>query len=190
MQPQSSSRINATSGLQPRPVTELIRQARQGVLRQRVDEIARLVSLTDKDMARILNMSVRSLHGKSDAELLTLAASERLLLLERLVQHGLSVFDGRADVLARWLHTPLNELAYREGSLDENDPPIPLRNMGSFTNPSQRENTNQAYSIGVANDAGTLATVVPQSPIAVLDTVSGFSLAEDVLGRIEWGIVG
>jgi len=189
MQPISSSRTNATSRLQARPVSELIRQARHGVLRQRVDEIARLVSLTDKDMARILNMSVRSLHGKSNTELLTLAASERLLLLERLVQHGLAVFDGRADVLARWLHTPLHELAYREGSLVDNDQPTPLRDMGSFTDPLQRGNTIETRTRSAA-DAGTLSPLVPQSPIAVLDTVSGFSLAEDVLGRIEWGIVG
>ncbi|RYD21883.1 MAG: hypothetical protein EOP69_00635 [Spirochaetia bacterium] len=190
MHPFSSSRANATGRLQARPVSELIRQARHGVLRQRVDEVARLVGLTDKDMARILNMSVRSLHGKSDTELLTLAASERLLLLERLVQHGLAVFDGRADVLARWLHTPLNELAYREGALEDNDQPTPLRDMGSFTDPTQRGNTGEVKPTESAADPSTLAPLIPQSPIAVLDTVSGFSLAEDVLGRIEWGIVG
>jgi uncharacterized protein (DUF2384 family) len=190
MQPLSSSRANATGRLQVRPVSELIRQARHGVLRRRVDEIARLVSLTDKDMARILNMSVRSLHGKSDTELLTLAASERLLLLERMVQHGLAVFDGRADVLARWLHTPLNELAYREETPESNDQPTPLRDMGSFTDPSLRGNNGEVRPTGSAADAGMILPLIPQSPIAVLDTVSGFSLAEDVLGRIEWGIVG
>ncbi|WP_345244257.1 hypothetical protein [Nibrella saemangeumensis] len=39
-------------------------------------------------------------------------------------------------------------------------------------------------------DANAYSAQVPQSPSAVLDTVSGFSLAEDVLGRIEWGIGG
>lgn len=197
MQLQSSLRMMDTGRLQPGPVTDLIRQARHGVLRRRVDEIARLVNLTDKDMARILNMSVRSLHGKSDTELLTLAASERLLLLERLVQHGLAVFDGRADVLARWLHTPLNELAYREAALDATNQPMPLRDMGGFTDPSQPGNTNQATITGSVTEEGTaypapaaLPAAIPQSPIAVLDTVSGFSLAEDVLGRIEWGVVG
>ncbi len=169
------------------PVTSLISQARQGVLRRRVDEVARLVGLTDKEMARILNMSIRGLHGKATAARLSLAASERLLLLERLVQRGLAVFDGRAELLARWLRTPLAELAYRpETDLSlEVTSPSSLQDMGSFTQPVQpasKATTPALYK----NEF----SVVAQSPLAVLDTVSGFSLAEDVLGRIEWGIAG
>ena len=165
------------------PVSNLIRQARQGVLRRRVDEVARLVNLTDIDMARILNMSVRSLHGKAATERLSPATSERLLLLERLVQHGLSVFDGRADMLGRWLRTPLAELAYRDGA-DDATPAITfcVRDMGSFSEPEQ----TQTETVQIESPTG----LVLQSPLAVLDTVSGFSLAEDVLGRIEWGIIG
>lgn len=171
------------------PVTSIISQARQGVLRRRVDEIARLVGLTDKEMARILNMSIRGLHGKATTTRLNLAASERLLLLERLVQRGLGVFDGRADLLARWLRTPLAELAYRPetGLSPEVIAPGSLRNMGSFSQPFDKV-TQQAIKAtppALSNDS-----VVAQSPLAVLDTVSGFSLAEDVLGRIEWGLVG
>ena len=119
------------------PVTSLISQARQGVLRRRVDEVARLVGLTDKEMARILNMSIRGLHGKTTATRLSLDASERLLLLERLIQRGLAVFDGQADLLARWLRTPLAELAYRpEPDLSlELIAPSSLRAMGSFSQP-------------------------------------------------------
>lgn len=169
------------------PVTTLIRQARQGVLRRRVDEIAQLVGLTDKEMARILNMSVRGLHGKTDSEQLSLSASERLLLLERLIQHGLAVFDGRVELFSRWLRTPLAELAYREGpdDTDELAEPPSVRAMGSFAEPIP------AYQ-RAAPVAGPRPTgvVVPQSPLAVLDTVSGFSLADDVLGRIDWGLIG
>ncbi|MBO0936851.1 hypothetical protein J2I47_09875 [Fibrella sp. HMF5335] len=167
------------------PVTNLIRQARQGVLRRRVDEVARLVGLTDKEMAHILNMSVRGLHGKAATDFLSLAASERLLLLERLVQHGLAVFDNRADLLGRWLRTPLAELAYREGLDESTDTPAPLsiREMGSFAEPAAR------YMVA-GEQVNSPSKLVPQSPLAVLDTVSGFSLADDVLGRIEWGIVG
>lgn len=168
------------------PVTDLIRQARQGVLRHRVDEVARLVGLTDKEMAHILNMSIRGLHGKAATDFLSLAASERLLLLERLVQHGLSVFDGRAELLSRWLRTPLAELAYRDGPDESDDASTPLsvRAIGSFAEPLTR------YKVVATEKAHSLSKVVPQSPLAALDTVSGFSLADDVLGRIEWGIVG
>ncbi len=165
------------------PVSNLIRQARQGVLRRRVDEVARLVNLTDIDMARILNMSVRSLHGKAATERLSPATSERLLLLERLVQHGLSVFDGRADMLARWLRTPLAELAYRDGADDATPATtFSVRDMGSFSETEQI----RPETVQIESPTG----LVLQSPLAVLDTVSGFSLAEDVLGRIEWGIIG
>ena len=169
------------------PVTSIISQARQGVLRRRVDEIARLVGLTDKEMARILNMSIRGLHGKATATRLSLAASERLLLLERLAQRGLAVFDGRADLLARWLRTPLAELAYRPETYLSLEVTFPssLREMGSFNQPV--EPASKATSSTLNNDE---FSVVAQSPLAVLDTVSGFSLAEDVLGRIEWGLVG
>ncbi len=163
-----------------RPVVDLIRQARLGVPRRRVDEIAVKVGLTDIEMSRILNMSVRSLHGKANSERLNLASSERLLLLERLIQHGLSVFDGKANLLNRWLHTPLAELAYRTGG-DETPPTFSLRQAGSFSPPAQE-------APGVQQP--TRKAPDPQTPLAVLDTVVGFSLAEDVLGRIEWGIVG
>lgn len=170
-----------------RPVADLIQQARQGVLRRRVDEIAQLIGLTDKEMAHIMNMSVRSLHGKAATESLTLAASERLLLLEQLVQHGLSVFDGRSDLFSRWLHTPLNELGYRQtpAELPDDNLLVPLQEMGSFEEPKPTYGRSLVQTATEPTNA-----VIPQSPLAVLDTVSGFSLVEDVLGRIEWGIVG
>jgi len=170
------------------PIGNLIQQARKGVIRRQVDEIARLVGLTDIEMARILNMSVRGLHGKTATESLNLSASERLLLLERLVQHGLLVFDRRADLLGRWLRTPLPELAYREDN--NTDEPqqtgsISLLALGSFSEPIQpvHQSTEQQYT-------SEKETLIPQTPLSVLDTVSGFSLVDDVLGRIEWGIVG
>lgn len=179
--------MQATSTIQPlRPVSDLIRQARQGVQRRRVDEIARRISLTDKDMARVLNISVRSLHGKQANEALSLAAGERLLLFENLVQRALSVFDGRADVVNRWLHTPLSELAYGEAT-QETTLRVPTRQLGSFEPPT----TPVGKTVdSVAKENSPPFGPVAQSPLAVLDTVSGFSLANDVLGRIEWGIVG
>lgn len=88
----------------------LVEQARAGVNRGKVDEVARIVGLTDKEMARILNLSERTLHRLRPDVRLDSNASERLLLLEGLIGHGLTVFDDRSDVLGRWLHVPLAEL--------------------------------------------------------------------------------
>ena len=88
----------------------LVEQARAGVNRGKVDEVARIVGLTDKEMARILNLSERTLHRLRPDVRLDSNASERLLLLEGLIRHGLTVFDDRSDVLGRWLHIPLPEL--------------------------------------------------------------------------------
>ncbi|GAB4019756.1 hypothetical protein GCM10028773_23460 [Spirosoma koreense] len=59
--------------------------------------------------------------------------------------------------------------------------------MGTFSQPLE-----QSTQLAIKETPHALSkdSVVAQSPLAVLDTVSGFSLAEDVLGRIEWGLVG
>lgn len=88
----------------------IVEQTRAGLQRAKADEIARPVGLTDKEMARILNLSERTLHRLRPEARLDSNASERLLLLEVLIRHGLDVFDGRSDVLGRWLHGPLPEL--------------------------------------------------------------------------------
>jgi putative toxin-antitoxin system antitoxin component (TIGR02293 family) len=119
----------------------LIDQSRQGVLRSEVDPVAQLGGLTDIEMARLLNMSVRNLHRLKLDDRLGRDASERLLLLINLLQHGLDVFDDDAETLAEWLRYPIREL----------------------------------------NN---------QTPLHLLDTTTGFGLVDDVLGRIEHGIVG
>lgn len=89
---------------------EMIQQVRLGLERGKADEVARKIGLTDKEMAPILNLSERTLHRLRPDSLLDNNSSERLLLLEQLLDHGLDVFDGRADVLGRWLRIPLSEL--------------------------------------------------------------------------------
>lgn len=88
----------------------VVEQARAGVGRAKADEVARLIGLTDREMARILNVSERTLHRIQPQTRLDSNASERLLLLEALIRHGLAVFDERAEVLGRWLRVPLPEL--------------------------------------------------------------------------------
>lgn len=119
----------------------IIDKAREGVLRAEVDKVASPAGLTDIELARILNMSVRNLHRLKSTDRMGRDASERLLLLTNLLRHGLSVFDDDAQTLADWLRSPIRELN-------------------------------------------------SQAPIYLLDTATGFELVDDVLGRIEHGIVG
>ncbi len=163
-----------------RPGTDFIRLARLGVTLNHVREVADMVGLTDTEMVGVLNVTIEDFHDKADDERLDLASSERLLLLERLINHGLSVFDGRADLLNQWLHTPFAELAYRIGG-DLPPEPFSIRDAGSFNEPEFEPGNVQRSERDVP---------APQTPLEIMDTVTGFSLADDVLGRIEWGIVG
>ena len=123
------------------PPYTVIDKSREGVLRSEVDQVAILVGLTDKEMARLLNMSERNLHRLRTDDRLGRDASERLLLLTNLLRHALDVFDDDTETVSDWLRSPIREL-------------------------------NQ------------------QAPLQLLDITTGFGLVDDVLGRIEHGIVG
>lgn len=120
---------------------EIIRRSRQGVLRSESDRVAALVGLTDKEMAIALGLSASYLHRLKTDQLVSREASERLSLLENLLQHALDTFDNRASTVLSWLRTPLRELE-------------------------------------------------DQTPLQTLDTVTGYRLVDDVLGRIDYGIFG
>lgn len=93
--------------------------------------------------------------------------------------------------MGRWLHTPLAELAYRQG-IEEVPQPVSIQDLGRFGEPFDLSPATSGLRSATPDAAieEQLSALVPQSPLAVLDTVSGFSLADDVLGRIEWGIAG
>lgn len=162
----------------------VISKTRSGIPRRKVDEVASQAALSDKEMARILNMSIRSLHAKRPDELLAADAAERLLLLEHIVQRGLHVFDGRKNQLAAWLRTPLSELALSPEVTEPRIQSKPTPQMGRFDEPFdllERVNEDRARS-------SQLPVPIPQTPLEVLDTISGFRLVENVLGRIETGV--
>lgn len=117
---------------------ELIDEARSGLTGRRAEDLATRLSLTDKELARLLSLSIRTFHrigleGKLDA-----VASERLLLLEQLARHGESVFED-LGVFARWLRRPLRVLS-------------------------------------------------GHAPLDLMDTSTGLTLVDTILGRIEYGV--
>ena len=75
---------------------DLILQARQKLPRSRVDQVALLGGLTKKQMALVLGITERNLYNHHQGEL-SVPLSERLLLLEKVFQHGLAIFDGHRE---------------------------------------------------------------------------------------------
>ena len=120
---------------------EIITRSRQGLLRAEADRVAALVGITDKEMAAALGLSTSYLHRLKLDQRISQDASERLLLLENLLQHALDTFEGKFDTVLNWLRSPLRELEY-------------------------------------------------QTPLQILDTVTGYLLVDRVLGRIDHGIFG
>lgn len=120
---------------------EIIRRSRQGILRAEADRVASLVGLTDKEMAAAIGLSPSYLHRLKTHQRISQQASERLSLLENLLQHALDTFDGQTATVLGWLRSPLRELEF-------------------------------------------------QTPLQTLDTVTGYTLVDRVLGRIDHGIFG
>ncbi|GAB3926564.1 type II RES/Xre toxin-antitoxin system antitoxin [Larkinella terrae] len=137
----TSTQLSGQSAYPLYPISgfAIIDQAEKGVAASRVDQAARLLGLSLKEMAVILQIAERTLHRFRQEGRLDTQTSERLLLLENLAAHGLKVFDSQADDLADWLRHPLRELKHK-------------------------------------------------APLELLHTISGFTLADDVLTRIEHGV--
>ena len=99
--------------LSPFNEQEIIARSRQGVLRAEAGRVAALVGLTDKEMATALGLSASYLHRLKTDKRISQDASERLLLLENLLQHALDTFEGKAATVLGWLRAPLRELDHQ-----------------------------------------------------------------------------
>lgn len=76
---------------------DLIELARKGLSRAAVDLVAQKISLSDREMARILNISERTFHRYTPDTQLDTSSTERLLKLMLLYQHGEEVFSNLED---------------------------------------------------------------------------------------------
>lgn len=171
---------------------DLIVQARQKVPRSRIDAVAVLGGLTKKEMALVLGVTERNLYNYHQGDL-SVSLSERLLLLEKLFQHGLAVFDDNRPVFYQWLRTPLAELATPEAGFAapaSRYQPRPLAEMGTKEGPvhlataatARRERlTKQTTAVGAAEPAYP-------TPLSLLDTTTGCKLVDNVFIRIEAGV--
>lgn len=88
---------------------QLIDRSRQGLAGTETSKVAGLLGVTDKEMARLLNQSVATLHRQVRASHLDAPTSERLLLLTRLATYGEAVFQDKGK-FTRWLRRPLRLL--------------------------------------------------------------------------------
>ncbi|RZA15008.1 MAG: DUF2384 domain-containing protein [Proteobacteria bacterium] len=91
---------------------QLIDRSRQGLMGKEAGQIASLLAISDKEMARLLNQSVATFHRQAKAGRLDPSTSERLLLLSQLATYGASVFQDQGK-FTRWLRRPLRLLGER-----------------------------------------------------------------------------
>jgi hypothetical protein len=171
---------------------DLILQARQKLPRSRVDEVALLGGLTKKQMALVLGVTERNLYNHHQGEL-SVPLSERLLLLEKLFQHGLDIFDGHREGFYNWLRTPLAELATPEvgfASPAREYTPRPMTEMGTKQGPADLPAAAQARRERLATKAAIAGEPMPPypTPLSLLDTVTGCKLVDNVFTRIEAGV--
>lgn len=171
---------------------DLILQARQKLPRSRVDQVALLGGLTKKQMALVLGITERNLYNHHQGEL-SVPLSERLLLLEKLFQHGLDVFDGHQEGFYNWLRTPLAELATPEvgfaSPVTAYIPPA-MTEMGTRQGPTDLSAAAQARRERLVNQKVTSSGPMPAypTPLSLLDTVTGCKLVDNVFTRIEFGV--
>lgn len=171
---------------------DIIVQARQKLPRSRVDDVAVLGGLTKKQMALVLGVTERNLYNQHQGEL-SVPLSERLLLLEKLFQHGLEVFDGHREGFYTWLRTPLAELATPEvgfAAPSSTYIPRPIAEMGTTQGPVDLASAAQARRVRLANENLSALESTPSypTPLSLLDTITGCKLVDNVFTRIEAGV--
>lgn len=173
------------------PTNNIILQARRKLPRNQVDQIALLGGLTKKEMARILGITERNLYNQHQGDL-SVPLSERLLLLEKLFQHGLAVFDGKRDAFFEWLRTPLAELATPElgfAAPDTSYMPRPIQEMGTKEAPPDLVGAATARRTRLQQRPATASEgLTYPTPLSLLDTITGYKLVDNVFIRIEAGV--
>lgn len=88
---------------------DLIAISRSGLASKEMTLLAERLDLSGKEIARLLTLSPRTYHRRKPEEVLDPVASERLLLLTKLADHGYDVFEEQHK-FNQWLRQPLRIL--------------------------------------------------------------------------------
>lgn len=88
---------------------DLIAMSRSGLASKEMTSLAERLALSGKEIARLLTLSPRTYHRRKPEEVLDPVASERLLLLTKLADHGYDVFENQHK-FNQWIRQPLRIL--------------------------------------------------------------------------------
>lgn len=89
---------------------DLIALSKTGLASREMMALAGRLDLSGKEIAKLLTLSQRTFHRRKPEELLDQVASERLLMLTKLADHGFEVFEDQGK-FNRWLRRPLRILS-------------------------------------------------------------------------------
>ena len=173
----------------PNETNDIIRQAQQRVSRGLVDEAAVLSGLSKKDIAALIGLTERALFKSTQSDF-SILISEHLLLLKQVFSHGLTIFDHNKKAFAKWLRTPLPELATPQtGYFPTPLPtsPRPLTEMSSTKGPYDLIEAANQRQRTVQPEPTTPQQPYP-TPLSLLNTSTGIGLVDDVFTRIEAGV--
>ena len=84
---------------------QIIKLIREGITKNALLRLGNAIGFTMKELASILDLSVRVLQRYSDDTKLSKVASEKAIALANLYQHGEDVF-GKMEIFNRWMKTP------------------------------------------------------------------------------------
>ncbi len=100
-------------GQKIRSINDLVELGRHGIRKSALRHLAASMSLTWRDMAKLLPITERTLQRYQTQKLLSQVVSEQALQLAEVVATGIDVFEDRDNFLA-WLSLPCAALGNRK----------------------------------------------------------------------------
>lgn len=100
-------------GLKSLETAELLRKVEAGLPYDAVERFQRNVGLRTEDLARLVQIPVRTLARRREEGRLTAEESDRLVRASRVYGKALALFEGDLDAARAWLSAPAPALANR-----------------------------------------------------------------------------